>query len=234
MQSWKGERIFSISDAPKNFNFAFLKNLSTGTGIIKKLYSNEDTIAASDMPKFLVSTQFSYEVSDGGLRRRLIPIEFTNFFTLNGGVDNVYGKMFPDDWSEFDWSGFDNIILHSIKLYLNHPKIDTPELSEGGWLKQFDQSYGSLTRQFIEENIDIWQKSKFVPADKFNDAYNHFCVENQINQRFKLSSKLMNKALEDYCVNKEIKFDGNILKKVNSIPIRGKSFDSGIEPELPF
>lgn len=34
-----------------------------------------------------MQTNYSYEITDGGLKRRIIPLEFTNFFTDRGGLD---------------------------------------------------------------------------------------------------------------------------------------------------
>ncbi|MDO6575286.1 hypothetical protein, partial [Staphylococcus pasteuri_A] len=64
-----------------------MKEPSTGSFIWKKLFKDEIEVSVKDAPKFIVQTNFSYEVTDGGLRRRIIPIEFTNFFTQVGGLD---------------------------------------------------------------------------------------------------------------------------------------------------
>ena len=80
-QSWQGERLFSISDLPRNFDFLFLKNISSDSALIKKLYRDEESVSAEKLPKLLLSTNYSIDISDGGLKRRTMIIEFTNFFT---------------------------------------------------------------------------------------------------------------------------------------------------------
>jgi hypothetical protein len=233
MQSWDGQRIFCISDAPKNFNFIFLKELSTGTGIHKKLWKDERVVPVTEMPKMVVLTNYSYEVKDGGLRRRIIPLEFTDFFTKCGGVDVHFGCHFPNGWTAEDWIGFDNLVATSIKLWLSgRMKLSNQSLSETGWLKQFDQSYMPITRQFIEENWDGWiaAESSFVSNNDFNAAYEMFLKENNVGKQFSLSSTKMNKALSDWCEKNKYFMRHNVANRVNNITVKGRFFDQ----EAPF
>jgi hypothetical protein len=236
LQSWDYEKVLSISDVPKKFDFLFLKELSSGNGINKKLFKNISTVDVGDMPKLLVSTNYSYEVSDGGLRRRIIPIEFTDFFTKAGGVNTHFGKMFPTDWSSEDWQAYDNIILASIQQWIKVMRLTAPQLTEGGWIKQFEQEYGLLTLQFIEENITDWKLIKKVQVKAFNNTYDTFYSDNGGNKLYKLSSIRLNSALESYCNKHGVHFEKQVLIKENGIVDRYKLFDKmgEIESEVPF
>jgi phage-related protein len=230
LQAWDFERILSISDVPKRFDFSFLKELSTGSGILKKLWKDETSIKSHDMPKLVVSTNFSYEVSDGGLRRRIIPIEFTNFFTEAGGVREYFNAMFPTDWTENDWLAYDNIIVESIQSYLsNKGRLKAPALTDTGWKKQFEHEFNPQTYQFITENIEEWKLKQKVNNEDFNRAYNNFCAENNIQKKFELSSPSMNRALEVYCKEKKINFKYNVSMSVNGIKFKGRLFDCQID-----
>lgn len=237
LQSWNGQRVFSISDVPKRFDFLFLKELTSGSGILKKLYANEQSLESKDMPKLLISTNYSYEVSDGGLKRRIIPIEFTDFFTIAGGVNAHFNAMFPEDWTTSDWLGYDNIMALSIEAYLaNRGRLQPQALTGSGWVKQYDQVYGALTRQFIVQNMDNWQALPHVKNDLFNQQYKDFCNENSINPKFHLSSVLMNRALAEYCEHFKIKFNKDYVIKENSVTIRCRKFGviADNSPEMPF
>src|SRR5690606_4959414 len=95
-QSWNGQRIMAVSDLPKKFDFSFLKNISSNSAIIKKLYRDEYVVAANKLPKIILQSNFSVDISDGGIKRRVRVCEFTDFFTVHGGVDVYYGgKYFP-------------------------------------------------------------------------------------------------------------------------------------------
>lgn len=238
LQSWNGERVFSIADVPKKFDFLFLKAISDGKGIVKKLYSNEQSIDSASMPKLLVSTNYSYEVTDGGLYRRIIAIEFTDFFTKAGGVNAYFGAMFPADFTANDWLGYDNIIAMSIQAFLAAgSRLKSAPLTESGWGKQFDQVYGSLTRQFISQNMDNWQALCIVKNELFTHQYFEFCKENGIGAKFQLSSQLMNKAIEEYCTHGKIKFNKSVSIKENNVLFRCRQFGDDTTnklPEMPF
>lgn len=224
LQTWQFERLVVISDVPKRFDYLFLKEPSTGSGILKKLYEDEVTIPVEQMPKFIISTQHSFEVSDGGLKRRLRPLEFTEFFTKAGGLHKYFGKMFPSDWTSDDWADYDHLILEAIQLYLRNPVIDEPELSASGWLKQFDQAHMQLTRQFIEQHWTPWMRYGFVSNELFREQYERFCIENNVALRYRLSSFGMNNALGDWCRHNNVTFQRDVTQRENTITTRGKWF----------
>lgn len=225
LQSWSGQRVFSISDVPKRFDFVFLKELTTGSGILKKLFRDEVALESKDMPKLIISTNYSYEVTDGGLKRRIIPIEFTDFFTRQGGVNAYFNAMFPEDWTQEDWSGFDTIIINSIVAYLKaNSRLSPAPLTATGWVKQYEQMYGQLTHQFISNNMDGWLLKQDVKNEDFMNQYRAFCIENNIQNKYTLSTTLMNRALEDYCEHNGIEFDKHHQLKQNNINFKCKRF----------
>jgi hypothetical protein len=218
-QSWSGQRIMGISDVPENFNFAFLKEPSTGTFILKKLFKDEVEIPVQDGPKFIVQTNFSYEITDGGLRRRIIHIEFTDFFTKANGVDVYYGKHFTNDWTNEDWHGFDTLIIESIKLWLESGrKLKNTELTQSGWEKQFIHTFGKTTVDLVYEFIDGWIEAKEVEISQMNNQINNFMTENNIPKTYQPSKNKINKAIEYYCKHKKIECNLRSIRKILGIP----------------
>lgn len=226
LQSWKFQRIMRVSDIPKRFDFSFLKEISTGTGTLKKLFKDEVSITPDMMPKLLVESNFSYDDADGGLKRRIVPIEFTDFFTRCGGVDVHFGCMFPNGWSEEDYTGYDHFIALSLKTYFNSDgKIRPTELSSGGWIKQFSQKYGEITYDFIAKNIEFWTEIVEISSVDFNRAYDEFTSINNVQKKYELSAIMMNRALEEYCQRNEIEYDKDhqFRNEINSV-VKGKMF----------
>jgi hypothetical protein len=215
-QSWNHERIFCISDLPKNFDFIFLKEPSSGDIVLKKLYKDEVIVPCKDAPKFLLQTNYGIDIKDGGMKRRIKQIEFTDHFTNCGGVDIHFGGMFPDDWNKEDWIGYDNFIDHCLQVWFKSGrKIEKRELSEGGWLKQFDQTYGSLTRQFIEERWDEWVKNEYTEKDAFRNQYDKFCQQNNI--KYSKSLNGLYDAMRSWAEKYNFEFDPSLQKKINGI-----------------
>lgn len=226
MQSWNFQKVFCVSDVPKNFDFGFLKELATGTGIMKKLFVNEYVVGAEDMPKFLISTNFSYEVKDGGIKRRVLPLEFTDFFTKQGGVDTYYkGAHFPNDWNDKDWGGYDTFIAMAVQCWLAAGrKITPPPLTSGGWMKQFEQTYGITTTEFIESNFEYWIQKEWISNEDFKKELETFYNENNVPRHYQPSSKKLYDAMDEYCKNHGVKFVNGEVRRVSVSTVKGKLF----------
>lgn len=231
MQSWNGQKIFCLSDVPKNFHFGFLKELSTGSGLMKKLYKDETSISSDMMPKFLIQTNYSYEVTDGGLRRRIKGIEFTDFFTKSGGVDVHFGAHFPNEWNADDWAGFDTIMATAIQKWLqNNRKIGSSILSASGWAKQFEQTYGVVITEFIKENIDYFTRQGKVSNEDFNKVLQDYFTANNIRKQPYIGNVAA--ALRDWCSNYKILFVNPTAWRENGIHVNGKMFLN--KDDVPF
>lgn len=225
LQPWNGQRLYFLADIPKKIDWLFLKEMATGTGIHKKLYKDQVDVPSEDMPKICLNTNYSFEESDGGLARRIRQLEFTPFYTIRGGVDEVHGKMFPGDFSDDDWTGYDHFIVECLqKLFCSNGKLEKVELSTDGWIKKFQMQYGESTYMFILDNIEDWVFRGFVPNKDFSDQYITFANSIDIPSKFRISAKQMANALTDYCKKNEIEVDVSCQKKINSINARGKFF----------
>lgn len=217
LQTWKQERVFFIADVPKKFDFSFLKEISTGYGTLKKLYKNEESISPDQMPKLLVNTNFSFDAADGGLKRRILPIEFSNFFTKAGGVDEHFKCFFPtilgkgSGWTDLDWFSFDSFIIDCLCAYFRcRGKIVATELTNTGWEKQFRQNYGAITYDFIKDNFEQWCTECIIPVDRFKNDYVAHCTAENVSKQFQLTSIKMNEALTEWCKKHNVEFEASI------------------------
>lgn len=225
-QSWNGQKIFAISDVPKHFDFSFLKEPSSGSFIHKLLFKNETIIPVEKAPKLIVQTNYSYEIIDGGLRRRIVPIEFTTFFTNAGGIDKHYGCLFPKGWSEEDYNGYDTFIARCILKWLKSGlTISRLTLSDGGWIKQFEQTYGPIILSLVQEYWDKWVEMGKITNEDFNQNCESFYKENTINIKYHPSSNKINKAIIEYGNNFKIDVKVNYVSKVNGICIKHRIFN---------
>lgn len=231
LQAWRGEKVYALSDAPKDFNWDLLKEPAGGNAIDKKLFKDEKTMKPEDVPKFIVQTQFSPDISDGGLRRRTIVIEFTNFFTVSGGVDIHYKKHFTKDWEENDWIDYDNFICNSIQVWLSGGlKLKPFELSVTGWEKQFVQTFGQNTFDFINEYWHEW--NGFVSNNTFRQQFDDFFNELGITQfnKYRPTLNKVHKAIEEYCKKYNCQIIIDAQRKINGINEKGKSFSKEDAP----
>lgn len=220
-QSWNGQRLMGISDVPDNFNFQFLKEPSTGTFILKKLFKDEVEVPVQDGPKFIVQTNFSYELTDGGLRRRIVHIEFTDFFTKSGGVDAHYKKHFTRDWTSEDWWGYDSLIIESVQSWLKSgKKLSNTELTKTGWEKQFIHSFGRVACDLVYEFINGWIEMGQVDISQINAQITTYFNENNIGMKYQPSRIKTNKAIEYWCKHNGI--DCDLAKVIKDLGVPRK------------
>lgn len=230
-QSWNKQRIFGISDVDKDFNFMFLKEPSSGVFIWKKLFKDELEVAVEDGPKFIVQTNYSYEIADGGLKRRIIPVEFTDFFTKEGGLDMHYKKHFPDQWDETDYGGYDNYVAEAVQEWLKcGRKLYAVDLTDTGKNKQWEQTYGKYTVAFIHEHLDNWLNVKNVSNYEFKRQYELWVSDNSIAKSFQPSMMKINLALDALAKMSNWTFDKDISIKDDT----GNNFKHRIFEKLPF
>lgn len=174
----------------------------------------------------MISTQFSYEVKDGGLRRRIRPIEFTEFFTKAGGVDVYYeGAHFPQDWDDEDWAGFDTTMALAVQSWLaTKRKLPIPKLTTSGWQKQFEHNYGRIISGIILENWAEWTAAVFVSNEEFKRNCDAYYYENNTQQKYKPSAYAFNEALDQYCIKMGYTYKKDAIDRIQNAQVRGKEF----------
>jgi len=234
-QSWNKERLFVLSDMQKDFKIDFLKDIITGNAVVNKKFINEYEVGIEDMPKMGGSSNFVFDLShDGGLKRRIRYLEFSEFFKRHKGVDKYYKKMFPTDWEDYEYLWFDNFISDCIKTFLEcNYEIEQKEMSDGGWVKQFENGFNLYLLDFFNTNIDSWE-GREVTSKYVGDLYKQYCADSGCKPFGKIA---FNRGLEVFCKYKGIDLKNNIQITENGIRSSGMRFGGvsvKIEEELPF
>jgi len=227
---WKpSDRVYFIPDIPKVVDWLFLKN-AVENPLVNKKYDREISVSIDQTPKVVINTNYSYADLDGGLKRRIIPIEFTDYYTKNGGVDGVHGKLFPSKgmegtWTKEDWKGFDDFVIHCIQVNLsNDGKLSPTRLSDDGWVKKFINMYGEDNYDFISDNIEYWRKRDthglpgWVKVDDFQREYDDYV--NSLKERYKLGKKKLMSAMREYCERFGIAFQCSVQKRLGPTKAR--------------
>lgn len=225
--SWNFERIFVCGDAPKSFKFEFLKEPATGQFTYKRLWKDPVEVPAGDGPKFIVSTNFSFVNLDGGMERRIMPLEFTPFFNRERSVDGHYGCHFPSGWSADDWENYDNAIAACIQLWLASPRLQSPHLSAGGWEKQMKQTHGEVTFDFVNQYFESWVSySKLSPED-LRRQLRAYLDEQGVPVNYHPSIRRVIMCIKDTAKERAVKFTPNHVNRVNSVSMRVHLFGNG-------
>lgn len=210
LAAWNYERLYFLADIPKKIDWLFLKEMVTGTGYVNKKYVAEFDVPAEEMPKLLLNTNYSYDDVDGGLKRRIRQVEFTDYYTAKGGVDTVHGKMFPADFTQDDWTGYDQFIVQSLQeLFKANGKIELIALSDEGWTKKFNMKHHESMYEFITDHIEEWCTEGFASNGWIVEQYNEFCRVNTVNPRYKKELAAITTAIKEFCIHHGISYENN-------------------------
>lgn len=208
LQSWNGEKIVHINDVSKDFKLSILKALSSEGTERKRLYKNLETIPTGEMPKLILSTQWGYDLfTDGGVRRRMIPVPFSGYFNPKRTPINEYGGKIPHVWSEEDFHAYDSFMAECILRFMATKRLDIDKTwNEISWKNNFDHTYGAgdeAFREWLNENIKIWACDEFygrgMMNKELNALYLEFCKEEGIKPTH--STQQLRKAIKSYCVH---------------------------------
>jgi hypothetical protein len=97
-------------------------------------------------------------------------------------------------------------------------------LTSGGWLKQFEQTYGSTCADFIHESFEGWKNAEWLSNEQFKNDLDSFYSENSIPKNYQPSSKRLYEAIGEFCEKNNVEFTNSIIKRVGPLVVKGKQF----------
>lgn len=152
-----------IDDVKTNFNFERLFALVTGDMIIERKNIAPLTIPQKESPKFLITTNHAInKAEEGSTRRRISYMEFSNWYNSDHTIINEFHHMFFDDWDDYQWNLFDNLMMECVMYYLrsleqkwgNEGEGAVPPPMENIMLRTLRQEIGEVMLQWGEEFYD--------------------------------------------------------------------------------
>lgn len=115
----KATRNIFIDDVKTNFDFTKLFTWVTGPMPINPKGKDRFTIPIEDSPKILVTTNHTINgASQGSTKRRISYMEFSTWYNPNHRPVDDFHHMLFDDWDEYQWALFDNLMAECVMYYL--------------------------------------------------------------------------------------------------------------------
>ena len=112
-----------------------------------------------------------------------------------------------------------------IQLWLKGDlKIDTKELSDDGFIKQFNLTYGQVVVDLFENNLARWIQQEDVDIDQFAKDVNDFFVHNDIQSRYRPSKQKIYQALTEFMDKRGGEFQKGVVKSRNNVQKRYNCF----------
>jgi hypothetical protein len=191
-------QILVFDDVKKNFNFESLFSLIT-EGITLE-YKGQDAIKlpVTKSPKILITTNYTIGGVGGSFERRKFEVEMSDYFSFKHTPLDEFGHLLFDDWSENEWSMFDNFMIQCVQFYLTNglTKHDFKNLEVRKFIKNTSFEFYEWTKPNNEGNNDNIEFNtrcqKQVYYDSFINEYPDF-------KTYKLSQKRFTQWIEHYC-----------------------------------
>jgi len=248
LQSWRNERLVSLDDLPKSFDFTSLRELVTGGARIKNLYRDIKDWDFYGLPKITFNSNYGVPLLRGDIRRRVRVIEFTDYFNKSGGVAMHYSLlngglpvdyMFPNGktlslnselephathrhcWGDDEYISFFNIMFSSISVYIKGGLMLQEEaITDSGWNKNFTYTHGDGELAYMETNFELLVGKSMSNTDVYNH-YIAFCSEAGIPPIYRKSSKAHTAALRDWSKAHGVDMQENVSI---GLGVKGKMF----------
>lgn len=160
--------IISDPEYQSQFNDLFVK--SQGPLIVDKKHKDELYIERDSIPKFGITSNLIFDVSDSSNKRRQIPIVVDGYYRdmkVAEPIVKEHKKQFYVDWSDKEWNSFYMYLCKIAKEYLSMP---APQVNFDGLIKQRFQNKHGLLGKFI---IDL-TTPKLPKLINAKEAIDHF------------------------------------------------------------
>lgn len=151
-------QILVFDDVKKNFSFESLFSLIT-EGITLE-YKGQDAIKlpVQKSPKILITTNYTIGGVGGSFDRRKFEVEMSAYFNAGHTPLDEFGHLLFDEWSDIEWSRFDNFMINCVQYYLQNGLIahEFNNLALRKFIKNTNSEFYEWAKD--EENLPIGQR----------------------------------------------------------------------------
>lgn len=115
----RATRNIFFDDVRANFDFEKIFTMITAGMVVNPKGQARYTIPVSDSPKILINTNHAInKASEGSFKRRISYVEFSSWYNPEHTPINDFHHMFFDEWTDEQWSLFDNLMAECVMYYL--------------------------------------------------------------------------------------------------------------------
>lgn len=161
----RATRNIFIDDVKPNFEFKNIFNWITGPMPVNPKGQNRFTLTAEESPKILLTTNHAIKGADeGSVKRRIAYMEFSSWYNQDHSLIDDFHHMFFDDWDEYQWSLFDNLMAECVMYYLRSFEEIWYREGRGAVPPPMKNIEKRTLRQFMSETLLQWAEEYFDPS----------------------------------------------------------------------
>lgn len=113
-------QVLVFDDVQKRFAFERLFSVITEGITLEKKNKDAVKIPVDRSPKIIITTNYTIEGKGGSHDRRKHDLEMSGHFNSNHTPEQEFGHELFNDWGALEWRSFDNWMVNSMGLYLDH------------------------------------------------------------------------------------------------------------------
>lgn len=189
-----GTQLLIIDDASKKLNFESLFSSITNGFQIEKKYHDKYSLPFKESPKILITTNYTIFGRGFSFERRVVEVEFSNYYGRKRSPLDEFRSEFFDSWNEKEWSLFFDFMIRCVMFYLGQG-IKSQNIS--------DPVLKRLRRETSFDFVEFTSDFEFKGWVKKSDLYETFLQEYS-NQRNWLTQRKFNDWVRNYLLTMKI------------------------------
>jgi hypothetical protein len=155
-------QVLAFDDVKKHFDFEQLFSLITEGIPVNRKNKDEIYIPFERSPKIVITTNYVIAGAGTSHDRRRHEIEFFQYFNSQRNPQDEYGKLLFDEWTNEEWSNFDNYMLSNLQMYLQNGLIKSKSINADA--KRFIQNTCKEFYDFVMDgnvplNVRLYNKT---------------------------------------------------------------------------
>lgn len=217
----RATRNIFIDDIKPNFDFQNIFNWVTGPMPVNPKGGGRFTLSMDESPKMLITTNHAVrDAHHGSVKRRIAYMEFSSWYNSEHSPVNDFHHMFFDDWDEWQWTLFDNLMAECVMYYFRsfeeiwnvEGRGVVPPPMTNIELRTLRQSMGETFLQWAEEFFDptgVKLNTRISRRDLYNEFITYASNQGHAVTRTNFKTKII-----EYCRYKS--YDFNINKHLET------------------
>jgi len=193
-------QILAFDDVKKNFDFEQLFSLISEGITVNRKNKDEIFIPFEHSPKIVITTNYVISGAGGSHDRRRHEVEFFQYFNATNSPQDLYKKLFFDEWNEDEWHVFDNYMINNLQQFMKAGLVKTIPINAD--VKRLIQATCKDFYEFVIDN----------GLELNTRLYNSTSLEkfkNETGGYKDLDTKRFHKWIKEYCKYKDLKFTTN-------------------------
>ncbi len=172
-------QVLVFDDVRRNFPFEDLFSIITEGLTIEYKGQGAVKLPVEKSPKIVITTNYTIKGEGGSFDARKHELELSSYFNKDHTPKKQFGHLLFDDWSEDEWSRFDNFMIQCVQFYMknglitqHHKNLEVRKLmneispefyqwcEEGNLTTDYRWGNSELFSKFTDENPDFKKTSQ--------------------------------------------------------------------------